>query len=152
MGSAAGTYQTTISGVRYLEPKYYAESDLLERGSHIYLFAIQLPSSVNYPPTIRDSYLGHRIEYTLQGHLDFTLDNSTHKHKSTASVPLTYLPLVTFDDRMNQYATRNKSIKIEQGDEYVHVTASLANPSSCPDILIYQYHQALLTNISNGRS
>ncbi|CAO0802471.1 unnamed protein product [Mucor circinelloides] len=109
-----------------------AESDLLERGSHIYLFAIQLPSSVNYPPTIRDSYLGHRIEYTLQGHLDFTLDNSTHKHKSTASVPLTYLPLVTFDDRMNQYATRNKSIKIEQGDEYVHVTASLANPSSCP--------------------
>ncbi|KAI8637756.1 hypothetical protein BD408DRAFT_395182 [Parasitella parasitica] len=106
--------------------------EVLEKGSHIYLFAIQLPSSVNYPPTIRDSYLGHRIEYTLQGHLDFTLDNKAHKQKSTASVPLTYLPLVTFDDRMNQFATRNRCIKLEQGSEYVQITASFVNPSSCP--------------------
>ncbi|CEP11746.1 hypothetical protein [Parasitella parasitica] len=106
--------------------------EVLEKGSHIYLFAIQLPSTVNYPPTIRDSYLGHRIEYTLQGHLDFTLDNKAHKQKSTASVPLTYFPLVTFDDRMNQYATRNRCIKIEQGNEYVQITASFVSPSSCP--------------------
>lgn len=116
---------------------FLGDNELLERGNHIYLFAIQLPSTVNYPPTIRDPYLGHRIEYTLQGHLDFTLDNNTHKQKSTANVPLTYLPLVTFDDRMNQYATRNKSIKIEQGSEYVNVTANLVNPSSCPGKYIY---------------
>jgi hypothetical protein len=69
--------------------------------------------------------------------LDFKLDNNTHKQKLTANVPLTYLPLVTFDDRMNQYAARNKSIKIEQGSEYVNVTANLVNPSSCPGKYIY---------------
>lgn len=93
-------------------------------GNHIYLFAIQLPSSVNYPPTIKDAYLGHRIEYSLQGHLDL-LDSST---KSTPIVPVTYLPLVTFDDNQQQQA-RSKTIQISDS---VQVTAKLANPSCCP--------------------
>lgn len=92
------------------------------------MFAIQLPSSVNYPPTIRDAYLGHRIEYSLQGYLDLE-DNSV---KSTSIVPLTYLPLVTYDDHYINTIKKEKTIKIEKGNEFVQVTAKLVNPSSCP--------------------
>jgi hypothetical protein len=108
----------------------------VEMGSHIYLFAIQLPSSVNYPPTIRDAYLGHRIEYSLQGYLDFFDTNSTTK--STSLVPLTYLPLVTFDDYSIQYNNnkiREKTIQI--GGETIQIKAKLANPSSCPGKIYY---------------
>ncbi|KAI7896507.1 uncharacterized protein EV154DRAFT_492501 [Mucor mucedo] len=99
-----------------------------ETGNHIYLFAIQLPSSVNFPPTIRDAYLGHRIEYSLQGYLDL-LDSTT---RSTSIVPLTYLPLVSLDDFTTRHHKKSKTIKIEKGEEYVEVTAKLVNPSSCP--------------------
>jgi hypothetical protein len=105
----------------------------LETGSHIYLFAIQLPSSVNYPPTIRDAYLGHRVEYSLQGFLDY----DTSQEKSTVKLPLTYLPLVTFNDQTNQQRN-HKTIKIAQkNDEYIEVTANLVNPSSCPGKIYY---------------
>lgn len=102
-----------------------------ETGNHIYLFAIQLPSSVNFPPTIRDAYLGHRIEYSLQGYLDM-LDST----KCTPSVPLTYLPVVSLDDFTVHYRN-GKTIKIEKGEEYVEVTAKLVNPSSCPGTFIF---------------
>ena len=100
----------------------------MESGSHIYLFAIQLPSSVNFPPTIRDAYLGHRIEYSLQGFLDLEDDHT----KSTSLVPLTYLPLVTFDDHFMTTNKTEKSITISKGNEQVEVSAKLVNPSSCP--------------------
>lgn len=95
------------------------------------MFAIQLPSSVNFPPTIRDAYLGHRIEYSLQGYLDL-IDNVTTK--STLIEPLTYLPLVSFDDYATNFK-KEQTIKIEKGDEYVEINAKLVNPSSCPGML-----------------
>ncbi|KAI7901952.1 uncharacterized protein BX663DRAFT_552850 [Cokeromyces recurvatus] len=99
------------------------ENVFLDMGSHMYLFAIQLPSSVNYPPTIKDTHLGHRIEYSLQGYLDTSSSLST---KLTPVIPLTYLPLVTVSD---DYLYKNeKTIKMDN----VEMTASLVNPSSCP--------------------
>jgi hypothetical protein len=89
----------------------------------MYLFAIQLPSSVNYPPTIKDAYLGHRIEYSLQGHLDLLAATV----KSTPLVPLTYLPLVTLGD--NQVINREKTVSVS---DTIQVTAKLVKPSSCP--------------------
>ncbi|KAI8879791.1 hypothetical protein K501DRAFT_226037 [Backusella circina FSU 941] len=100
----------------------------LESGNHMYLFAIQLPSSVNYPPTIRDAYLGHRIEYSLQGYLDFG-DDMNQQHK-TSSIPLVYLPLVQYD--ASKMLQKTKTLTIDRGDESIEITAKLVNPSYCP--------------------
>jgi hypothetical protein len=94
----------------------------------MYLFAIQLPSSVNYPPTIRDAYLGHRIEYSLQGYLDFG-DDMSQQHK-TPSTPLVYLPLVQYD--ATKMLQKTKTLTIDRGDESIEITAKLVNPSYCP--------------------
>ncbi|ORE03839.1 hypothetical protein BCV72DRAFT_295655 [Rhizopus microsporus var. microsporus] len=101
------------------------EGEVLESGAHLYLFAIQLPSNVNYPPTIRDDSLGHRIEYSLQGFIYLSDQTS----KSTNCLPLTYLPLVAVKTNA---ASENKTVKIERGDEFVLVTAALVNPYLCP--------------------
>ncbi|CEG84624.1 hypothetical protein RMATCC62417_18399 [Rhizopus microsporus] len=104
---------------------YSSMSTVLESGAHLYLFAIQLPSNVNYPPTIRDDSLGHRIEYSLQGFIYL----SDQTIKSTNCLPLTYLPLVAVKTNA---ASENKTVKIERGDEFVLVTATLVNPYLCP--------------------
>ncbi|KAG0776157.1 hypothetical protein G6F62_009347 [Rhizopus arrhizus] len=97
----------------------------LDIGTHLYLFAIQIPYNVNYPPTIKDDYLGHRIEYSVQGHIYL----SDGMKRATNRLPLTYLPLVTFDT--NPISTE-KTVRIERGEEYVLVSAKLVNPYSCP--------------------
>ncbi|RCH77556.1 hypothetical protein CU098_002584, partial [Rhizopus stolonifer] len=97
----------------------------LDLGTHLYLFAIQIPYNVNYPPTIRDDNFGHRIEYVLQGQICLFDDTK----KTTSRLPLTYLPLVTFD---NNPISTEKTVKIERGEEYVLVSAKLVNPYSCP--------------------
>lgn len=108
------------------------QGEPLEVGSHLYLFAIQLPSYVNYPPTIKESYFGHKIEYSLTAHLQYWWDNNL-KEKATSPVFITYLPLVTFNDQMNRKAQSMKNtIQIKKGSEYIDISASLVNPSSCP--------------------
>ncbi|KAI9282702.1 hypothetical protein BY458DRAFT_497057 [Sporodiniella umbellata] len=97
----------------------------LDSGTHLYLFAIQIPHNVNYPPTIKDENLGHRIEYALQGHICLS-DNTK---KATPRLPLTYLPLVTFDTHP---ISTEKAVRLEKGQEYVLVSAKLVNPYSCP--------------------
>ncbi|ORE13043.1 hypothetical protein BCV71DRAFT_189958 [Rhizopus microsporus] len=104
---------------------YSSMSTVLESGAHLYLFAIQLPSNVNYPPTIRDDSFGHRIEYSLQGFIYLSDQTS----KSTNCLPLTYLPLVAVKTNT---VCENKTVKIERGDEFVLVTATLVNPYLCP--------------------
>ncbi|KAI8984434.1 hypothetical protein BDF20DRAFT_986320 [Mycotypha africana] len=127
--------QTTLFSVEssIWQPKRESDS-YIEPGNHMYLFAIQLPSSVNYPPTITKDYLGHRIEYSLQGFLDYYADNKVSEKKSTSKIALTYLPLVAFNKTTYpQYGQRpNKTVRMEKEHEYVEVTASLANPSACP--------------------
>lgn len=108
---------------------YSSMSTVLESGAHLYLFAIQLPSNVNYPPTIRDDSLGHRIEYSLQGFIYLSDQTS----KSTNCLPLTYLPLVAVKTNT---VSENKTVKIERGDEFVLVTAALVNPYLCPGKLV----------------
>ncbi|KAI9487180.1 MAG: hypothetical protein EXX96DRAFT_593451 [Benjaminiella poitrasii] len=116
------------------------EDAFLEVGSHIYLFAIQLPATINYPPAIKDVYLGHRIEYSLQGYLDVisSVDNSSIQTRPTSVVSLIYLPLVTVSDDYIQ--KKEKTVKIEKGSEYVEITANLVNPSSCPVSTTTSYH------------
>ncbi|KAI8992475.1 hypothetical protein BDB01DRAFT_778589 [Pilobolus umbonatus] len=96
----------------------------IESGNHMYLFAIQMPSSVNYPPTIKDAYPGHKIEYTLQSYLHLPHDTA---HSNI--VQINYFPLVNC---ISNPSYRTKSIKIKRDSEYVDITTSLVNPSYCP--------------------
>ncbi|OBZ83234.1 hypothetical protein A0J61_08719 [Choanephora cucurbitarum] len=132
----------------------------LDSGSHIYLFAIQLPAHLNYPPSIKDAYLGHKIEYSLQGVLDY-LEQDTVQEKSTSLAPLTYLPLVTFEE--HTHPKKQKRIQLDRQEEYIHITANLSSPSFCPGDLcsvklvvrnhsphtLHQVHALLLSTVTS---
>ncbi|KAI8376853.1 hypothetical protein BD560DRAFT_445584 [Blakeslea trispora] len=135
------------------------DTEILDPGSHIYLFAIQLPSRINYPPSIKDAYTGHRIEYSLQAFLSY-LEHDTLQERATSLAPLTYLPLVTFEEQPNQ--RKEKIISLERND-YIKLTANLSSPSSCPGDLcsvklvvqnhsshtIHQVHALLLSTVTS---
>ncbi|KAI8887478.1 hypothetical protein K501DRAFT_242275 [Backusella circina FSU 941] len=98
------------------------QKNVLPSGSHMYLFAIRMPS-VNYPPTMFDADYGHKIRYTLQGFID-----ATHLI-STDLVPIMYLPLVTCTsnvDHAKKYHVFQKENKV------IEVTAELIKPAYCP--------------------
>ncbi|KAF7731859.1 hypothetical protein EC973_007690 [Apophysomyces ossiformis] len=104
----------------------------LVEGSHMYLFAIRLPL-VNYPPSIRDTYVGHQIEYSVQGFLE--LQSDTLSCAKTAPVPVMYLPLVTCMPLDNNNLPTEPPTKMElakSAQASVGITAQLIKPAYCP--------------------
>ncbi|KAI8143601.1 hypothetical protein BJV82DRAFT_611045 [Fennellomyces sp. T-0311] len=102
----------------------------LPDGSHMYLFAIKLPF-VNFPPSIHGTYVGHHIEYSLQGFLE--LDDAPNCIE-TACVPVIYLPFVTCTPMDNGVprpgAKRNQIFR--RNNAVVEVTAEVIKPAYCP--------------------
>ncbi|CAO3594935.1 unnamed protein product [Absidia cylindrospora] len=97
----------------------------LNVGNHMYLFAIKLPD-VNYPPTLRDNYIDHKVDYTLQGFLDVVNPN---QELQTRPVHIMYLPLVTCQS--NSSPIQRKKI-YQNGEHLVQVDAQLMRPAYCP--------------------
>ncbi|KAI8337297.1 hypothetical protein BC941DRAFT_427269 [Chlamydoabsidia padenii] len=99
----------------------------LNAGNHMYLFAIKLPD-VNYPPTLRDNYIDHKVDYTLQGFLDVAHPDQLLQ---THAVHITYLPLVTCQPAaICSPIQRRKTY--QKGDQLVQVNAELKQPAYCP--------------------
>lgn len=96
----------------------------LTDGSHMYLFAIKLPH-VNYPPSLHGTYIGHHIEYSLQGFAD--IDDSAAE---TARVPVMYLPLVTCAPDGKEGAKKTQIF--QRNNALVKVTAELIKPAYSP--------------------
>jgi hypothetical protein len=97
----------------------------LNAGNHMYLFAIKLPD-VNYPPTLRDNYIDHKVDYTLQGFLDVV---NPDQELQTHPVHIMYLPLVTCQP--NSSPIRRKKI-YQNGEHLVQIDAELMRPAYCP--------------------
>ncbi|KAI8089950.1 uncharacterized protein BX664DRAFT_386350 [Halteromyces radiatus] len=94
-------------------------------GNHMYLFAIKLPD-VNYPPTLRDNYIDHKVNYTLQGFLDMV---SPEQEIQTQPVHIMYLPLVTC--QLPSSPIQRKKIYQKEG-QLVEIIAELMKPGYCP--------------------
>ncbi|KAG0185049.1 hypothetical protein DFQ28_010055 [Apophysomyces sp. BC1034] len=88
---------------------------------------------VNYPPSMYDTYVGHQIDYTLQGFLE--LQAGTASCTKTAPVPVMYLPLVTcmpLDDNKLPAEPPKKSEVFKGANATVQTTAQLIKPAYCP--------------------
>jgi hypothetical protein len=113
-------------------------------GNHMYLFAIKLPD-VNYPPTLRDNYIDHKVDYTLQGFLDVV---NPDQELQTHAVHITYLPLVTCQPTSSSPIQRRKTY--QKGDQLVQVNAELKQPAHCPgkmDVDVYVWKIILIIDI-----
>ncbi|CAO3610981.1 unnamed protein product [Cunninghamella echinulata] len=98
----------------------------LNAGNHMYLFAIKLPDN-NYPPTLYDNYIDHKINYTLQGYLDLkTPDQQLH----TQPKHILYLPLISYQPTSNSPIQRKKLY--QKGDAFIQIDAELLKPAYCP--------------------
>lgn len=92
----------------------------------MYLFAIKLPDN-NYPPTLYDNYIDHKINYTLQGYLDLkTPDQQLH----TQPKHILYLPLISYQPTSNSPIQRKKLY--QKGDAFIQIDAELLKPAYCP--------------------
>ena len=102
----------------------------LSDGSHMYLFAIKLPF-VNFPPSIHGTYVGHHVEYSLQGFLEL---NDTPGCIETACIPVIYLPFVTCmpmdGDVLREGAKKNQVFR--RNNAVVEVIAEMIKPAYCP--------------------
>ncbi|KAI9269233.1 hypothetical protein BDA99DRAFT_503927 [Phascolomyces articulosus] len=102
----------------------------LSDGSHMYLFAIKLPF-VNFPPSIHGTYVGHHVEYSLQGFLEL---DDTPNCIETACVPVIYLPFVTCmpmdGDVLREGAKKNQVFR--RNNAMIDVTAEMIKPAYCP--------------------
>ncbi|KAI8336154.1 hypothetical protein BC941DRAFT_503087 [Chlamydoabsidia padenii] len=98
---------------------------VITAGSHLYLFAIQLPL-VNYPPTITESTFpgGKHIQYTLKAYLDSPEHPATLVSNET---PILYLPLVapTSETDTTDYYTMGN-------DTTLQIKVKLTKSSYCP--------------------
>ncbi|KAI7847320.1 hypothetical protein BDC45DRAFT_575975 [Circinella umbellata] len=102
----------------------------LSDGSHMYLFAVKIPF-VNFPPSIHGTYVGHHVEYSLQGFLEL---DDTPNCIETACVPVIYLPFVTCmpmdGDVLREGAKKNQVFR--RNNAVVEVIAELIKPAYCP--------------------
>ncbi|KAI8384672.1 uncharacterized protein BYT42DRAFT_563269 [Radiomyces spectabilis] len=110
------------------KPRSVGQTRQLTAGSHMYLFAIKLPH-VNYPPSMRDTYIGHRVEYSLQAFLE--LHNDAQSCIETLAVPIMYLPLVTCN-LPGRHPESKKTQTFRRGDAVIEVNAELIKPAYCP--------------------
>ncbi|KAI9493316.1 hypothetical protein BDB00DRAFT_872420 [Zychaea mexicana] len=102
-----------------------AAGDELKEGCHMYLFAIKLPN-VNYPPSMQDNELCHRVDYTLQGFLDL----HDQRAMETAPARVMYLPLIScVTDELPPKETQ----EFKRGsNNRLQLTLQAARPAYCP--------------------
>ena len=102
----------------------------LSDGSHMYLFAIKLPF-VNFPPSIHGTYVGHHVEYSLQGFLEL---NDAPGCIETARIPVIYLPFVTcmpMDGHVLREGAKKNQV-FRRNNAVVEVIAEMIKPAYCP--------------------
>ncbi|RUP50950.1 hypothetical protein BC936DRAFT_136947 [Jimgerdemannia flammicorona] len=159
-----GVITGIVSTCSHPSSSFYLVQDTKEltAGRHMFLFAVKIPM-VNYPPTLQDPSVDHKVIYTLQGFLDLpsaTQPASPRYHtEHTAPQIITFLPLIHCSS--TPPPSHREISRTSSGEPLVDVNAELGRAGHCPgetctvkisainksDNKISSIHIALVANI-----